>query len=552
MRNNKGQKILSILIIIFLVVFLAIPIISLFIKAFQNSDGNFVGLENFTSYLATRGFKVALKNSLLVSITATIISMTLAFIYAYGINRTNIKRKGLFHWLALLPLFAPTMTHGISLIYLFGKQGVLTNLFSLKFDIYGFWGITIAEVLYIFPVVYLMFSLALKNTDNRLYEAAEVMGTYPIRQFFTITLPGVKFAMITAFFSAFTMAFTDFGAPKIIGGNFNVLATEVYKKMLGQQDLEMGSVVGVILIIPAIIAFLVDYIVSKRNKSQLDSKATSYVIHKNRNRDFSVGVINLIIGVMIIGIFATIFLSATVTNWPYDLSFTTKWFSFNVLGVSGWRIFGNSILVATLTAVIGTIVCFIAAYICERGKSFKSLNKSVYFMGILPNAIPGLTIGISYMFFFNKQGNPLGFIYGTFAILIFANVIHFFATPFLTMTNEMKRIDKEYENVSETMGVPWYKVIKSVIIPISLPAILEGFSYYFVNSMMTISAVVFLYFPTTRLATISMVNKADVGEMAAASAVAVMIVVTNIIFRYSFDKISTKMRSNKKIKSIVE
>lgn len=547
MHKDKSQKVLGILVIIFLITFLAVPIITLFTKAFQNVDGMFIGIQNFTDYLSTRGFKIVLRNSLKVSCTSTIISIIFAFIYAYGINRTNIKFKGLLHWLALLPLFAPTMTHGISLIYLFGNKGILTNLFNINFEIYGFWGITISEAIYVFPAVYLMFSLALKNTDNRLYEASEVMGTSTIRKFLTITIPSIKFALITAFFSAFTMTFTDFGAPKIIGGNYNVLATEVYKKMLGQQDLEMGSVVGVILIIPAIIAFIVDFIVTNKNKMEVDSKATKYVIHDNKSRDISIGIINIIIGSIILIIFATIVLSAIVSNWPYDLSITRKWFSFDVMGTSGFKIFGNSIFVAFLSAIFGTMICFIAAYLCERSSCLKFAKRIVYFMGILPNAIPGLTIGIAFMFFFNKQGNPLGFLYGTFAILILANIIHFFATPFLTMTNEMKKIDKEYENASEMMGVPWHGVIRRVIIPLSLPAILEGFSYYFVNSMMTVSAVVFLYFPTTRLATISMINKADIGEMAAASAVAVMIIITNIVFRVVFDKLSNRLRKSKKI-----
>ena len=529
MHKDKSQKVLGILVVIFLITFLVVPIITLFTKAFQNVDGMFIGIQNFTDYLSTRGFRIILRNSLKVSCISTVISIILAFIYAYGINRTNIKFKGLLHWLALLPLFAPTMTHGISLIYLFGNKGILTNLFNINLEIYGFWGITISEAIYVFPPVYLMFSLALKNTDNRLYEAAEVMGTSVIRKFLTITVPSIKFALITAFFSAFTMTFTDFGAPKIIGGNYNVLATEVYKKMLGQQDLEMGSVVGVILIIPAIIAFIVDFIITNKNKVEVDSKATKYVIHDNKSRDISIGIVNIIIGSIILILFATIVLSAVVTNWPYDLSITRKWFSFDVMGTSGFKIFGNSIFVAFLSAIFGTMICFIAAYLCERSSSLKFAKRVVYFMGILPNAIPGLTIGIAFMFFFNKQGNPLGFLYGTFAILILANIIHFFATPFLTMTNEMKKIDKEYENASEMMGVPWYGVIRRVIIPLSLPAILESFSYYFVNSMMTVSAVVFLYFPTTRLATISMINKADIGEMAAASAVAVMIIITNIV-----------------------
>lgn len=547
-NNYNSQKVLSILVISFLMIFLVLPIGILFLKAFQNFQGDFVGLQNFTNYLTTRGFKVVLRNSLEVSIIASLIAIVLAFIYAYTVNRSNIRFKGLFHWLALLPLFAPTMTHGIALIYLFGNKGVLTNLLSLNFDIYGKWGIIIAEVIYIFPVVYLMFSLGLKNADNRLYEVADVMNTSSRRQFFTITLPSVKFSMITAFFSAFTLAFTDFGAPKIIGGNYSVLATEVYKKMLGQQDLEMGAVVGVILIIPAVLAFVIDYIIGKRNKDTLDSKATKFVAKDNNVRDIILGSIISLIAIAILAVFSMIFISAFVTNWPYDLTFTTKWFNFSVMGMSGYRIFGNSIMVSLLSAIFGTIICFIAAYLCERAKVFPKINKGMYFLGVLPNAIPGLTIGISFMFFFNKGSNPLGFLYGTFAILVLANIIHFFSTPFLAMTNEMKKIDKEYENVSESMGVSWYVLVKKVIVSMSLPAILESFSYYFVNSMITVSAVVFLYFPYSRLATISMINKVDIGETAAASAIAVMIIFTNIIFRAIFDRVCKVLRKKNRCK----
>ncbi|SHI12027.1 iron(III) transport system permease protein [Clostridium collagenovorans DSM 3089] len=545
MRKDKAQRVLSIAVISFLIVFLAIPVCGLLFRAFQNFDGNFVGIENFKAYLGTRGFKITLGNSMKVTLTAVGISMITAFVYAYGVNKSNIKCKGVFHWIALLPLFAPTMTHSIALIYLFGTKGIITNLLGLSFDIYGFWGIVLSEALYVFPVVYLLFSMGLKNGDNRLYEAAEIMGISSMRQFFTITIPNMKFSIITAFFSSFTMAFTDFGAPKIIGGRFSVLATEIYKKMLGQQDFEMGAVIGVILIIPAVIAFIVDYYISKNNKMEADSKGTKYVIQPNKSRDIIFTVFNVIIVVFILMIFATTILSSFVESWPYNMNLTTKWFNFNVLGMSGIEMFGNSIFVSILTAITGTILAFVAAYFSERGKIFKSGSKLIYLLGILPNAIPGLTIGIAYMLFFNKAANPLKFLYGTFAILILANVIHFFSTPFLTISNELKTIDKEYENASEVMGVKWSYLLKNVIIPLSLPAILESFSYYFVNSMMTVSAIVFLYMPHTRVATISMINKVDTGEMAAAAAVAVMIIFTNVIFRLVFDRIVLRIKKKR-------
>lgn len=545
MHSKEQQRILSILSNLFLLVFLLIPILVLFFKAFQNFDGNFVGLDNFKNYLSTTSFKVSLSNSLIVAIISTLISLILAFLFAYGIQRTNIKLKKAFNWIGLLPLFAPTMTHGIALIYLLGRKGVITTLFGLDFDIYGVWGIIISEVLYIFPVVYTMFSLGLRKTDNRLYEAADCMGTKAFRQFRTITLPSVKFTIITAFFAAFTMSFTDFGAPKVIGGNYSVLATEVYKKLLGQQDLEMGAVVGIILTIPAILAFIINIIANKRDKYKVDSKALEFKIKEDKIRDRIYLFINMIISMGIIVIFLTILLSAFTNNWPYDLSFTTKWFNFNVMGMSGWEIFGNSIMVSLFTAILGTTLCFISAYLYERGREFRILNQCTYFMSTLPNVIPGLTLGIAYMFFFNKASNPLNFIYGTFLILILVNIVHFFATPFLTINSELKKIDKEFENVSAVMGVSWFRVIKEVIIPNSWGAIVESFAYYFINSMMTVSAVVFLYFPYTRLASISMINQLDIGNTAAASAVAVMIVLTNIIFRILVDKYIVNVKINK-------
>ncbi|MDY6227670.1 MAG: putative 2-aminoethylphosphonate ABC transporter permease subunit, partial [Clostridium sp.] len=143
------KRIIKISILLFLITFLLLPIGVLFFKAFQNFNGDFIGLGNFKTYLLSRTFKISLKNSVVISFASTLISMMLAFLYAYGVNRSNIKCKVLFHWIALLPLFAPTMTHGIALIYLFGNKGILTNGLSLNFNIYGMWGIIISEIIYI-------------------------------------------------------------------------------------------------------------------------------------------------------------------------------------------------------------------------------------------------------------------------------------------------------------------------------------------------------------------------------------------------------------------
>ena len=147
------------------------------------------------------------------------------------------------------------MTHGIALIYIFGRQGIFTKTTGIELPIYGFLGIIIAECLFIFPVLYFMISLSFNNEDYRKYEVAQLMGISNIKQFFIITIPNIKYALVTCFFSAFILSFTDFGAPKVIGGNYNILATDIFKQVIGQQNFSMGSTVGILLSYSCICCF---------------------------------------------------------------------------------------------------------------------------------------------------------------------------------------------------------------------------------------------------------------------------------------------------------
>lgn len=534
---NKISKIFVIsLLVIFMFISVILPVFSLFIKAFYNSKNEFVALENFIEYFSNPNTSSSLLNSLETAFLVSFLVLIISFFFAYAINRTNIKFKKVFNFLAFLPLFAPTMTHAIALIYIFGRQGIVSKFFDIQIPIYGFLGIVLSQIIFIFPVVYLMFGLALKNEDYRKYEVAQLFGVSKIKQFFTITLPSIKFSIITSFFTAFTLSFADFGAPQVIGGNFNVLATDIYKQVIGQQNFAMGSVVGILLILPAFIAFIADFFITNKN-SKLSSNALKYKIIKNKKRDFAYFSFNFILGLCIIFMFGVVLLASLVKSWPYNLEFSLSAYKFSVMGHSVYEILANSIFVAFVSAIFGTLISFLMAYFVQRQKRLKVIRKIAYFLSILPNSIPGLSIGLAYIFFFNSNLNPLNFIYGTFAILILANIVHFFATPFLTMSANLKKLDNEFENVSELMNVPWYKLIFRVIAPLNFESILESFSYYFINSMITISAVIFLYTNQTSLLSIMMINKNDSGLIAQAAAMAVLIVAVNIVFKFIFESL---------------
>ncbi|MFJ9500825.1 putative 2-aminoethylphosphonate ABC transporter permease subunit [Brevibacillus centrosporus] len=543
-RDEWLQKVLVSGIVIVLFVSVLLPLGDLFSRAFIDESGAFIGLANFVKYFATPALVQSFVNTMYVSGVTTILSVALAFLYAFALTRTDMKGKVFFRYVALLPLFAPTMMHGIALTYLFGNQGVLTTGFfgalpGFDMELYGPLGIILSEIIYTFPQAYLIMAVSLAFADYNLYEAAETMGASKLRKFLTVTLPNVKYGLISAIFVCFTLSFTDFGAPKVVGGQFNVLATDIYKQVIGQQNTTMGATVGIILILPAILAFIVDRIVERKQNSSVSAKSTPYKITPQRRRDTAFFVYCALITASIFIMLGTVIFASLVKVWPYDLTMTFTHYDFSKVAGEGLKPFWNSLQVSFYSAVVGTVITFINAYLIEKTRFMKGLRQVGYFLSILPLALPGLVIGLAYIFFFNHPDNPLNWMYGSILILVLANLIHFYAVPFISATTALKKLDKEFELASESMGVPFYVTFWRVTVPMSLPAILENAVYYFINSMVTISAVVFLYSADFKLASVSIVNMDDAGDVAPAAAMSVLIVLTNVIVRIVYE-IGTK------------
>lgn len=526
-----------------LLVSIVLPLLDLFSKAFQNQVGNWVGFVHFRQYLTTPALLISVRHSLYISLVTTLVSVGVAFLYAYALSRTAVRGKRWLRYIALLPLFAPTMMYGIALTYLFGNQGIVTTgIFGMisgwNIHLYGSVGIIISEIIYTFPHVFLIILIGLSNADYRLFEAAETLGAGRFRQFVTITLPQAKYALISAGFVCFTLSFTDFGAPKVVGGQYNVLPTDIFRQVIGQQNMSMGAVIGIILTIPAVAAFIVDRIVERKQQSMVSVKSTSYVIRPHRGRDRIYTLICLVVASAIVLLMGTVLITSFIKSWPYDLTLTLKHYDFSVVSAGSLKPFWNSLAVAALTALIGTAVSFVHAYLIEKVRIWYPIRQLGYFISLLPLALPGLVIGLSFIFFFNRPENPLHLLYGTIWIVVLANIVHFYSVPFVTATASLKKLDKEYEVVSESMRVPIYRLFMRVSVPVSLPAILEMVVYYFVNAMVTISAVVFLYAADFKLSSVSIVNMDDAGDVAAAAAMSSLVLLANIIVRLGYEFVS--------------
>jgi len=528
---------IALILVFFLALIIFFPLVEILQKSVYSSEGKLIYLEHFSLYLSQPNTHTLIGNSLLVSLTTTLIIVPISFIFAYALMRSCIPFKPLFRYLALIPLLAPSLLPAISFVYLFGNQGFLKSWMGEN-SIYGPWGIILGECFYVFPHVLMIILSALSLSDARLYEAAQSMGAGSIRKFLTITLPSAKYGLISATMVCFTLVITDFGVPKVIGGDFHLLATEIYKQVIGQQNFELGATVGVLLLIPSVITFSVDALLQKKQRSSVGSKFVLYRPKPTRLFDtimffFCLGVVLLLLIILGVSLFASF-----VKFWPYDLSLVLKNYNFDMMDGGGWSSYLNSLQLAIWSALFGTIIVFLTAYVVERSRLWAPLLGLIKLFALLPMAVPGLVLGLGYIFFFNSATNPLHGIYGSLTILILCTIAHFFTTSYMTAMTTIKQIDREFDDVAESMGVPFYKTFFKVTVPIALPSILEIARYYFVNAMTTVSAVVFLYSPQTTLASIAVLNMDDAGDMSAAAAMATLIVATSVGITLLFNAVS--------------
>jgi iron(III) transport system permease protein len=533
------------LLLVFSVILIA-PLIALFSKAFLTTSGDWAGLANYAKYFSTPSLSVSVLNTIDISLVSTVVATVLGFCYAYALTRTRVFAKTFFRYTALIPIFIPTLVHALGLVYLFGKQGVITQL-GLDISLYGRTGIIISEVVYTFPQAFLMFYVALEYADGRLYDAAHSMGVPPVQQCLKITIPDMKYTIINVFFVCFTLAFTDFGAPKVIGGSYNVLATDIYKQIAGQFNMSMGSVIGTLLLIPALLSFIVGRIVNSKNASTLSAKATRLNIRKGLGRDVFFFVFCALISLAFLVLIAALFMGALTSYYPYDMSLTLDNFQFDD-STGGIGSFYHSLEMSVLTALFGTVFVFIYAYMMEKTRRFSLLRKFGKLLSVLPIALPGMVIGLSFIFFFNNRGNPLNFIYGTVIILVLSNILHYFSVPFITATGALKKLDSEFENVSESMSIPAWKTVLRVSAPLCMPAILEIFMYFFVNAMVTVSAVVFLYSAQFRIAAIAITHMEEAGNLSQAAAMSLLILFINVFVRLLYEVATRIIKSRQSAK----
>lgn len=346
--------------------FLVYPTVRLLLKSILSENG--MTMEFYHSVLTQKGFLKALGNSFLIAGVSALLTTGLAFFLAYTIHYTNINakfKKGI-EKAAVLPMFLPTLTYGFAIIYSFGKQGFLTKLFGRQlFDIYGFNGLLIGYIIYTLPVSFLLIHNTMGYIDKKFMIVSRIMGDNRVSTFMMTIFRHLAGTLMASFIQSFFLCFTDFGIPASVGGKFEVIASVLYSQMLGSvPDFHKGSVVAVMMLLPSIVSIALLRYLEKYNVRY--QKISVMELPKNRGRDWLCGIGSGLIILGVLSIFAVIFIVPFVQDWPYQTGFSMEHFRavFQDAGLMG--VYKNSLYVALLTAVFGTLAAYGSALITAQ------------------------------------------------------------------------------------------------------------------------------------------------------------------------------------------
>jgi len=516
-----------------LLVFLAWPLASILVKAVQGPDGRLVGLDQLWALVAETRLRAALWNSVGLALVSSAIVLPLALGFAFALTRSRLWGLPLLRWLALSPLLAPSLMPAISLVYLFGNQGLLKSWLGSA-SIYGPLGIVMGEVFYTFPHALLILVTSLALADQRLYEAAETLGAGRLRRFVTITLPGARYGLVSAAMVVFTLVVTDFGVPKVIGGQTQVLALEAYKQVIGQQNFSKGAVIGLMLLLPALLSVVVERRVARRQVAAISGRSVAYQPPSNLWRDgllalFCAATVTFLLAMLGVAVAASF-----IKLWPYQLELTLAHYRFDDVDGGGWAAFVNSLRLSACTALAGTTLVFASAYLTGKLNVPRLPALLIRTLALLPMAVPGLVLGLGYIFCFNHPANPLHALYGSMALMVMATIVHFYTTAYLTVGTALAQMAPEIEAVGRSLRRAWWTSCWRITLPIAAPALLDAARFFFVSSMTTVSAVIFLYTPDTPLASVAVLAMDDAGDTAAAAAMATLILASSLLSTLGF------------------
>ena len=544
-RKSWELKLIFLVLVAVFAVFLAVPAIRLLLKSFLGEDG--LTGAYYLDVFSGKGFTTALGNSFAVSIVSALVAVGIAFVMAYIIHYTRLPRgfKRFVQAVATLPMFLPTITYGFAIIYSFGKQGLITRLLGHQFfDIYGFGGLLVGYVIYTVPVAFLLIHNTMGYVDKKTLVVSKAMGDGTLSTFWIAILRPLLGTLTGAFIQAFFLCFTDFGIPASVGGDYEVIATVLYNEMLGGvPDFNRGAVISVVMLLPSIVSILLLRFLERYNIRY--DRISDADLRRNPGRDTAWGLSGTVLAILILCMFVVIFVVPLVERWPYQTGFTLEHFQEVFSDNELQTVYLNSLGMALATALFGTLAAYGAALITARSKLPGWCKQVIDAIALVTNTIPGMVLGLAFLFAFSGTS-----LQNTLPLMILCNIVHYFSTPYLMMKNSLSKMNAGWETTAMLMGDSWPKTILRVVTPNAAASLIETFSYYFINSMVTISALIFLAGARTMVLTTKIKQLQYINEYDQVFVLSLLILATNLIakaiFTWLANKSSRKGSSNAK------
>ena len=539
----QGDKfiIASLLLIILLIaLFIVFPTIAIFKAMFYDESGAFVPGQVLD--ILGRSYIVrVIGNSLMLS--GFVGLMSTLFGLAFALYTTRIARRTAFvgKIFSILPIVTPPFVVGLGVTLMLGRSGYVTEwLMHLGFTntnwLYGFNGIAIAQILAFTPLAFMILDGALKSIHPSIEEASYTLRANRYQTFFQIIFPLLRPALANAFLLVFIQSLADFSNPLVLGGSFDVIATQIYFYIAGSQlDYASASTLGTILLLFSLGIFIVQYLWIG-NRSYITVSGKSY---RGEVQELPRGLKNAITALLAvwvvfnIALYGSIFYGSFTVNWGVDYTLTTKNYAMlfgQGLRDGAWPSLINTLIYAGIAAVLTALLGLLIAYIVVR-KQFRG-KKALEFLTMLCFAIPGTAAGVSYILAFNNA--PL-YLTGTGIIVIISMVMRDLPVGMRAAIAGLGQLDKSLDEASLSLKGSSFKTIIYIILPLLKPALLSALVTSFVKAMTTVSAIIFLVTADTRVATAYILNRVEDGEYGIAIAYGSILIVVMMSIILFFD-----------------
>ena len=509
-----------------LVLFVIFPLAKVLLFSVTDESGA-VSLASLKQLFTTTRYLKTFGRTMALGVVVAVISTFIGYIFAFTITRTNVPCKGFLKTIATLPILSPPFILSLSIIFLFGKQGLITKelLGITGNNVYGMGSLVVVQVISFFPIAYMTLSGILSSIDASVEDAACNMGASRWHTFWTVTFPLSLPGIISGCLLVFIQSLEDFSNPATIGGDFTTLSVEVYQIINGSYDMRKGSALALLMLVPAMVAFLLNkYWVNKKSFVTVTGKPTqARKLMDEAHIKWPLFIFCMLVAAVIILFYGTVVFGSFVQTWGYNYSLTLDQYSRALQ--QGWDSLKNSMILGLVAALLGGLLGMVIAYITAKRNNYG--KRFIEVSSVLMFAVPGTVLGIAYILAFNT-----GFLVltGTAAILVIVFVFRNMPVAIESGTTTLLQIDNSIEEASTILGAGSGYSFRRITLPMLRNAFFSGIVYSFVKAITAVSAVIFLVSPRWNLVTSKIYTLFDQAKYSQAAAFVTMMVVILLVF----------------------